>query len=254
MRIVVKIGSALISRGTSIDYNWLGDKIKEIADLIKGGNEVILVSSGAVAAGMEVQNLKERPTNTLELQLLSGQGQIKLMDFYKNWFRDESVFISQILVTHHNFATVKDRNNVTQIIHAYLKRGILPIINENDMICKEELDYERSFTDNDILAALVARGVKADLLVILTDVEGLYDGNPKKDSEASLIKEVREITDEVKSMATKETNSLGLGGMFSKVVAAEMATAEGIETIVGSGRMNLEGIITGELPRTSFPV
>jgi glutamate 5-kinase len=97
MRVVVKIGSALISRGCSINYNWLGDKIKEISDLMKEGHQVILVSSGSVAAGMEVRNVKVRPKDTVELQLLSGQGQVKLMEFYRNWFRDESIFVSHII-------------------------------------------------------------------------------------------------------------------------------------------------------------
>lgn len=252
MRLVIKIGSALISRGCSIDYNWLGDKIKEISRLMKNGHEVILVSSGSVAAGMEVRNIKQRPKNTVELQLLSGQGQIKLMEFYRNWFRDESVFIAQILVTHHNFATSKEKKSVHNIVEAYIERGILPILNENDLVNKEELDYERLFTDNDILSSLVAKELEADLLVMLTDVDGLFNGNPKKDSSAELISVVEKIDNEIKNMATPETNALGLGGMFSKVTAAEICIKAGIDTIVGSGYRDLERIISGEEPRTIF--
>ncbi|MBN2618277.1 MAG: glutamate 5-kinase [Spirochaetales bacterium] len=252
MRVVVKIGSALISRGCSINYNWLGDKIKEISGLMKEGHEIILVSSGSVAAGMEVRNLKERPKKTLELQLLAGQGQVKLMEFYRNWFRDESIFVAQILVTHHNFATPKEKDSVHNIIEAYLERGILPIINENDLVNKEEMDYERLFTDNDILSSLVAKELKADLLVMLTDVDGLFDGNPKKDEDVKLIQQVDNITDEIKAMATPETNSLGLGGMISKVTAAETCTKCGIDTIVGSGFKELSKLISGEEPRTLF--
>lgn len=252
MRVVVKIGSALISRGHSINYNWLGDKIKEIAGLIKEGHEVILVSSGSVAAGMEVRNLKVRPRETVELQLLSGQGQVKLMEFYRNWFRDESIFVAQILVTHHNFATSKEKKSVHNIVEAYLERGILPIINENDLVNKEELDYERLFTDNDILASLVAKELDADLLVMLTDVDGLHDGNPKKDESAALIEVVDKIDRKIRDMATSETNSLGLGGMYSKVTAAETCTKAGIDTIVGSGFRDLTKIINGEEPRTLF--
>ncbi|OQY40413.1 MAG: hypothetical protein B6229_01800 [Spirochaetaceae bacterium 4572_7] len=187
MRIVVKIGSALISRGHSINYNWLGDKIREISKLMQDGHQVVLVSSGSVAAGMEVRNIKKRPKDTLELQLLSGQGQVKLMEFYRNWFRDESIFVAQILVTHHNFATSKEKESVHNIVEAYINRGILPIINENDLVNKEELEYERLFTDNDILSAFVAKELNADLLVMLTDVDGLYNGNPKKDNNVKLI-------------------------------------------------------------------
>jgi glutamate 5-kinase len=252
MRVVVKIGSALISRGTSINYNWIGDKIKEISGLIKEGHEVILVSSGAVAAGMEVRNLKVRPKDTLELQLLSGQGQVKLMEFYRNWFRDESIFVAQILVTHHNFATAKDLESIKSIINAYLERGILPIMNENDLVNKEELEYERLFTDNDILASLVARELHADVLILLTDVDGLYNGNPKKDPEAKLILEVEKIDKNIKDMATAETNSLGLGGMYSKIKAAETCTRVGIKTIVGGGNRPLGGLLSGDEPRTVF--
>lgn len=252
MRIVVKIGSALISRGCRINYNWLGDKIKEISELIKDGNQVVLVSSGSVAAGMEVRNIKTRPKETVELQLLSGQGQVKLMEFYRNWFRDESIFVSQILVTHHNFATSKEKQSVHNIIEAYLERGILPIMNENDLVNKEELDYERIFTDNDILSSLIAKELSADLLVMLTDVDGLYNGNPKKDDKAKLIPVVENIDEHIKSMATGETNSLGLGGMISKVSAAETCTTVGIDTIVASGYSELKKIISGDAPRTLF--
>lgn len=252
MRIVVKIGSALISRGCSINYNWLGDKIKEISALIKEGNQVVLVSSGSVAAGMEVRNVKVRPKETVELQLLSGQGQVKLMEFYRNWFRDESVFVAQMLVTHHNFATSKEKQSVHNIIEAYLERGILPIMNENDLVNKEELDYERLFTDNDILSSLIAKEMNADLLVMLTDVDGLYNGNPKKDKNAELISVVEKIDKSIKNMATPETNSLGLGGMFSKVAAAETCVKAGIDTIVASGHKDLGQIISGTVPRTLF--
>lgn len=252
MRIVVKIGSALISRGHRINYNWIGDKIKEIATLMKEGHQVVLVSSGSVAAGMEVRNIKDRPKETLELQLLAGQGQVKLMEFYRNWFRDESIFVAQILVTHHNFATSKEKQSVHNIIEAYLERGILPILNENDLVNKEELDYQRLFSDNDILSSLVAKEMEADLLVMLTDVDGLYNGNPKKDDHAELIKVVDTIDDKIREMATPETNSLGLGGMISKVTAAQTCTAAGIDTIVASGHRNLSGIISGSEPRTLF--
>lgn len=252
MRIVIKIGSALISRGCSIDYNWLGDKIKEISILIKDGHQIVLVSSGAVAAGMEVRNIKVRPIETVELQLLSGQGQVKLMEFYRNWFRDESVFVAQMLLTHHNFATTKEKQSVHNIIEAYLERGILPIMNENDLVNKEELDYERLFTDNDILSSLIAKEMNADLLVMLTDVNGLYNGNPKTDKNAKLISVVEKIDKHIKAMATPETNSLGLGGMFSKVSAAETCVEVGIETIVASGHKNLSKIISGDAPRTLF--
>jgi glutamate 5-kinase len=252
MRILIKIGSALISSRNRIQYRWLKGKVREIAGLHRAGHQIILVSSGAVAAGMEVEGLTERPRETLQLQLLSGIGQIKLMKYYKDYFKPEGVRVAQILLTHHNFATGSEEATIRTIIEAYLTRGVVPIVNENDMINKEEVEFKPVFSDNDILAALVAVRARVDLLLILTDVDGLFRANPKKHAHVEFIEEVRTIDREIEAMAARETNPLGLGGMASKVQAARAASGEGIRTIVANGRYRLPEVLDGGVRRTVF--
>ncbi len=252
MRILIKIGSALISRGDRIDYPWLSGKVAEIAALHRRSHELVIVSSGAVAAGMEVEGLAARPKDTLKLQLLAGEGQIKLMKTYKDLFKAHGIRIAQVLLTHHNFDTPEEEKTIRQIMGAYLKQGTVPIVNENDLVNKEELEHKRLFTDNDILAALVAIRLKADLAMILTDVDGLFRGNPKKDAAAELVEEVRVIDDEIRRMASRDTSSLGTGGMYSKIQAAEMLTCAGIDTLVACGRHPLEEVLENRVRRTLF--
>ena len=166
MTILVKMGSALISEGPRIRFPWLAQKVWEIAALIEEGHRFLIVSSGAVAAGMELQGITTRPQDTLDLQLLSGIGQVRLMRYYKDLFKERGVSVAQILLTHHNFASDRERDTITQIIDAYLSRGIVPVVNENDMVDKEEFDFEKSFSDNDILAAIVAVNARVDLAVL----------------------------------------------------------------------------------------
>ena len=148
MTILLKIGSALISDTASIRREWLAEKIDEIAILAKKGYRFLLVSSGAVAAGMELKKMTTRPQDVLQLQLLSGIGQIRLMKYYKDLFLERGVTVAQILLTHHNFASLRERETIRQIIGAYLDSSVIPIINENDMVDKEEFDYKETFTDN----------------------------------------------------------------------------------------------------------
>jgi len=252
MKIVIKFGSALISGSGRINYQWLERKVEEIAGLHKQGCQPIIVSSGAVAAGMEIENLTHSPKETLELQLLAGEGQVRLMKHYKDLFMVHSIFVAQVLLTHHNFAKKAEIETIKQIMNAYLEKRTIPIINENDLVNKEEFEYERVFTDNDILAALVATLLKVDLAVILTDVDGLYLGDPKENRDARLIEEVESIDAGIIRMASKATNPLGLGGMSSKVKAAAMITSAGINTIVANGRYGMSDILANRVKRTLF--
>jgi glutamate 5-kinase len=254
MRICIKIGTALISRDSRLNYRWLKGKVHQIADLQKQGNEIAIVSSGAVAAGMEIAGQKIRPTETLKLQMMSGMGQVRLMKYYKDYFKPEGIHVAQILLTHHNFASKNEEATIREIMEAYFQAGVIPIVNENDMINKEEVEFKPVFTDNDILAALVAIRIRADLLLILTDVDGLYRGNPKHDRRAEFIEEVQLIDRHVEEMAAKESNPLGLGGMASKVRAAKMVASHGIETIVANGRFPLEHVLSKKVARTLFRV
>ncbi len=252
MRILIKIGSAQISKGSKIHYSWLKSKVKEIAELQKKDNEIIIVSSGAVVAGMEVEGLTKRPLDVIKLQLLSGVGQIRLMKYYKDYFKTHKIFVSQILLTHHSIALDEEKKTIIQIINAYLKQKTIPIINENDLVCKEELEYKRMFTDNDILTALVGTAVKTDIVIILTDVDGLFKSNPKTNSNAELIEKVEKFDDSIREMASNETNELGLGGMLSKLEAAEILNKSGIDVLVANGKYKLNDIIENNVKRTIF--
>jgi glutamate 5-kinase len=252
MRICVKIGTALISRNNRLNYRWLKGKVREIAALQQQGNEIAIVSSGAVAAGMEIAGQTIRPTDTLELQMMSGMGQVRLMKYYKDYFKPEGIHVAQILLTHHNFASKNEEATIREIMESYLNVGVIPIVNENDMINKEEVEFKPVFTDNDILAAMVAVRIRAQLLLILTDVDGLYQGNPKQEHRAKFIDEVQVIDRRIEQMAAKESNPLGLGGMASKVRAAKMVASHGIDTIVANGRYPLDQVLCRKVARTLF--
>jgi glutamate 5-kinase len=256
MKLLIKIGSALISRGNRIARDWLNTKVDEISMLFREGHQICLVSSGAVAAGMEIQGLRTRPQTTLDLQLLSGQGQVRLYRYYGDFFKERYIFSAQVLLTHHNFDNPQEVETLVQILNEYMRRGVIPIINENDLINKEELEDRAVFSDNDILAALVARAVKADLALILTNVDGLYPQDPQNTRNTaqadSIISEVHEITPEIKTMASQGKSALGLGGMLSKVQAAEMITAAGLPLIIANGNYSLQDIIENKVPRTYF--
>ena len=227
MRILIKIGSALISKNHKIDYSWLAVKIQQMAALQKAGNSIVLVTSGAVAAGMEINGLQERPQEVLRLQMLSGQGQVKLIRFYQAQFDIHNVPIGQVLLTHHNFDKEKELKCIVSIIDAYCRAGVIPVINENDMVSKDELsDKERIFTDNDILTALVGKNIGADLTVILTDVDGLYTADPKSGG-GEIVRDVKTVTDDIFKMATKKTNA-------------------------ANGKYALTDILEGKSPRTFF--
>jgi glutamate 5-kinase len=179
-------------------------------------------------------------------------GQIRLMKYYKDYFKFEGIHVAQILLTHHNFASKNEEATIREIMESYLSAGIIPIVNENDMINKEEVEFKPVFTDNDILAALVALRIEAQLLLILTDVDGLYQANPKQDRRVRLVEEVDLIDQRIERMAAKGSNPLGLGGMASKVRAARIAVSHGIDTIVANGRYPLVQVLDEKVPRTRF--
>ena len=248
MRLLIKIGTGVIGAGSQLNRSWLRGKVAEIATLIRRGDEVVLVSSGAVAAGMEMVGMTNRPRAPLELQMLSGIGQIPLTHCYQELFREHELQVAQVLLTHYSFDTPREERTILRILDGYLSRGTVPVINENDLVNKEEFDFRGHFTDNDILAALVANSIKPDLAIILTDVDGLHAGG----EEGPLIPEVKQVDDSVRAHASRETSSLGLGGMLSKVEAAGMMTAQGIDVIVGNGSVALTRLIEGAAPRTIF--
>ena len=254
MTRLIKIGSALISPSGRLDHVFLISKCTEIAALLDAGDRIVLVSSGAVAAGMEVTDHTERPDETLELQLLAGIGQTRLMKYYRDYLGYYGRQTAQLLLTHHNFASPGEERTVSRLLEAYLDRGIVPIINENDVVNKEELEHRGHFTDNDVLAALVAERLHVDQALLLTNVDGLMhrrsDGNGGQSH--TLVRTVDAVTEQVKALAWSRPSAVGLGGMYSKVVAAGRMTARGIEVIVGNGRLPLATLIHDPRQRTVF--
>lgn len=252
MTVLVKIGSALISRGNRINYEWLQRKVDELAMLYREGHRILIVSSGAVAAGMELMGQRKRPADTLHQQMLAGMGQVRLSRYYKDLFKEKYIMTAQMLLTHHNFDTPDEVTTIVEILRAYLDEGVVPIVNENDMINKEELESEGAFTDNDILAAFVARTVGVDKALILTNVDGLYRSDPNGEhGDTDFIPRVDVIDDAIHSMAQLGKSDLGLGGMRSKIIAAEMMKEKGISTIIGNGAYPIPDLLEGKVRATT---
>ncbi|MBS3098574.1 glutamate 5-kinase [Candidatus Woesearchaeota archaeon] len=253
-RIIIKIGTAIITQNKILNEKWLREKIKEIAHLKNTGKEILVISSGAVGTGMLLEGLTSRPKEILKLQMLSGKGQPMLMNIYRENFAKHEIQTAQVLLTHHNFSNAEEVRTFRDVVNGYLKEGTIPIINENDIISKDEFTSPKTgyFSDNDELSAMVALSLDVDLLVILTDVDGLFTSDPRKNPEAKLVPVVRNVTDEIIRMASKDTNGMGLGGMLSKVMAAKKVSEKGTITIVGNGLKKLDDIISGKSGRTIF--
>ncbi|GAE27832.1 glutamate 5-kinase [Halalkalibacter wakoensis JCM 9140] len=229
-RIVVKIGSrSLTSRNGEISYRKLVRFVDEIAKLKDDGHELILVSSGAVSAGYRKLGFIERPTNLSEKQAAASIGQCLLMEAYSERFGSHGYVASQILITRSDFSDQNRYMNARNTIQVLLERGVVPIVNENDTITIKQL----KFGDNDTVSAKVAGLVEADQLVILSDIDGLYDDNPQVNPNAKLLEVVHDITPEIEAAAGDAGSEAGTGGMCSKIEAVKISLAAGIETFIG---------------------
>jgi glutamate 5-kinase len=249
-RIVVKIGSSSLTgaRG-SLSRDKLASHSRALAELHKAGEEVILVSSGAVAAGSGTLNLSSRP-KTIELkQAAAAIGQGLLMQAYNEEFSQRLISVAQVLLTRHDFAVRESYNNALNTLTTLLEYRVLPIINENDTV----VVTRDSFGDNDMLAALVSALVHADLLIILTDTNGLYDKDPRRDPEAKRIDRMKSVTPEILEVAGGAGSSVGTGGMYAKVKAAERALTLGVPVFIGTATdESLLPIISGNGDGTYF--
>lgn len=250
-RIVVKIGSSSLTnnKGELDELKFL-DHISAIAALKKDGHEVVLVSSGAVAAGFRKLGYSSRPVTTKGKQAAAAVGQSVLIQAYNDHFAQHGVTIAQVLLTRSDFQHKLRYKNAYATLTELLERSILPIINENDTVSVEEL----TFGDNDMLSALVSGLVHADNLIILTDVNGLYTANPAKDPDAERIDVVAEITEEMLGFASGAGSKVGTGGMESKLGAAKHATTAGVEVFIGKGEgeQKLVNILNGAGDGTYF--
>ena len=251
-RVVIKLGTSTLTHRTGrLNIRRVEKLVKIIADIQNAGNQVILVSSGSIGLGMAKLGLLERPSDTPTTQACAAVGQCELMYLYDKQFSEYSITVAQLLLT--KYVLLEDRRkNVENALEQTIKMGVIPIVNENDTVAIDELELEVG--ENDSLAATVATIAKADLLIIMSDIDGLYDKDPHTHPDAKLIPQVDEINEEIRLLAGGAGSKLGTGGMITKINAAEIATKNGIDMVIVNGREpeNLYKIFDGVPTGTKF--
>jgi glutamate 5-kinase len=251
-RVVIKLGSSIVAEHSGELREEVLRRICDVvASLHAAGKEVVIVSSGAIARGVRIMGLPARPGAVEELQAASAVGQGKLYRVYDELLRERELLSAQLLLTFMDMSARTHYLNARQTLRKLLDWRVVPVINENDTTATDEI----SFGDNDFLAAQVAILVAADLLVLLTDIDGLYTADPRKDPEARLVHEVSDFEALESIEVGHSTSPLGSGGMRSKVVAADMATAAGIRAVICNGVRAgaLEAVLAGHMEGTNFP-
>ena len=232
MRIVVKVGTSTLAHPTGRMNIFLVEELcKVLSDLKNIGHEVILVSSGAIGMGMGKLNFKERPSDIPTKQAAAAVGQCELMYTYDRLFSQYNHTTAQVLITGSDLKNEQRHQNFENTLNRLLELDALPIINENDTVATDEI----VIGDNDTLAAIVSVSVKADLLVLLSDIDGLYTADPRRDKSAKLLSKVEALTPEIMALGEGKGSSLGTGGMKTKLHAAEIATSEGIDMVIANG-------------------
>lgn len=250
-RIVIKVGTSTLTHKTGrLNIRRMERFVKVLADIQNSGHEVIIVSSGAIGLGMSKMGLAERPKETTMKQACAAVGQCELMYIYDKLFGEYNINVAQILLTKYVLET--SRKNVENTFARLIERGIIPIVNENDTVAIDELELE--FGENDTLAALVGVLCGADMLIILSDIDGLFDGDPRTSPEARLIPVVTEIDDRIRSLAGGAGSGLGSGGMITKINAAKIAMDSGFDMAILNGRRPdvLYELFDGSQPGTVF--
>ena len=232
-RIIIKVGSSLVTNeGKGLDHKAIAQWTQQIAHLRSLGKEIVLVSSGAIAEGMQRLGFEKRPTAIDELQACAAVGQMDLVQIYETSFRVHNIRTAQVLLTHADLADRERYLNARSALFTLLRFGVVPIINENDTVVTDEI----KFGDNDTLGALVANLIDADALIILTDQKGLFSADPRKDPNATLISEAIAGDPALEKMAGGAGSHIGSGGMLTKVLAAKRAALSGAHTIIAWGR------------------
>jgi glutamate 5-kinase len=232
-RIIVKVGSSLVTNdGQGLDHEAIAKWAAQIADLRRLGKQVVLVSSGAIAEGMQRLGFTKRPTGIHELQACAAVGQMGLVQIYETSFRQHGLHTAQVLLTHADLADRERYLNARSTLFTLLDFGVIPIINENDTVVTDEI----KFGDNDTLGALVANLIEADVLVILTDQKGLYTADPRKDPAAEFVHHAKAGNPALEVMAGGAGSSIGRGGMLTKILAAKRAATSGAHTVIAWGR------------------
>ena len=251
MRIVIKVGTSTLTHATgNLNIRHVEELCKVISDLKNAGHEVILVSSGAIGMGVGKLGLSERPKDMPTKQAAAAVGQCELMYVYDKQFSEYGHNIAQILLTGDDIENEERNKNFSNTLNRLIELGVLPIINENDTVSTAEI----AVGDNDTLAAIVAMEARADLLMLLSDIEGLYTADPHKDLSAKLISEVREMTDEIRALGGGAGSSLGTGGMFTKLRATSMCMERGIDMVIirGDRPALLYDVVEGHSVGTRF--
>ena len=250
-RIVIKVGTSTLTHSTGkTNIRRMKALVAVISDIVNSGIEVALVTSGAIGVGVGKLGLKDRPTDTAGKQAAATVGQCELMFMYDKMFGEFGHATGQFLITKRDVEHEECHNNLINAFEKTFEYGAIPIINENDAVAVEEIVYG----DNDSLSAIVAKLVKADALLILTDIDGLYDDNPNENEDARIIPVVEEITEGLFEIAGGKGSKFGTGGMITKLIAAQIATEAGIDTIIINGfdADNIYKVLDGHQVGTFF--
>ncbi len=250
-RIVVKFGTAILTlENGRLNEDLIGQWVSLLSDLKDQGKEIVIVTSGAVGAGVGELNLPGRPKSLPDKQAVAAIGQSLLMRIYNEAFHTRGYHVAQVLLTRGDMDDRRRHLNVRNCLNRLLEMGVVPIINENDTVVVDEL----AFGDNDILSAIIASKIQADLLGIFSDVEGLYDCDPRTNPAAQVVPLITSFNSSVEAMASKTTSALGSGGMHSKILAAQAANRAGVPVVIAYGRTpeNLKAILVGAPVGTRF--
>lgn len=251
MRIVVKVGTSTLAYPTGcLDIRHVEILVKTLSDLKNAGHEIVLVSSGAIGMGVGRLSLKGRPEDMPTKQAAASVGQCELMYTYDKLFGEYNHIVGQVLLTGDDFTHENRKKNFENTILRLIEFGVIPVVNENDTIATDEI----SVGENDTLAAMVACSVDADLLILLSDIDGLYTKDPHKCDDAKLIPLVMELTPEIQELAEGEGSGLGTGGMITKLQAAKIAMEHGFDMVIANGARprRLYNIVEGETVGTRF--
>ncbi|MBM7868811.1 glutamate 5-kinase [Clostridium pascui] len=250
-KIIVKVGSSTLTYNNGLlNLSHIEHLVRQLADIHNQGYSVVLVSSGAIGAGMGKLGLKERPKSIPEKQAAAAVGQGLLMHMYEKIFSEYGKTVAQVLLTKEDMTNEVRRENAHNTFSALLNQNVIPIINENDAVVVDEIKVG----DNDTLSALVSELIEGDLLILMSDIDGLYDSDPRKNKDAKLINTVEKITEEIEACAGGAGSNLGTGGMATKINAAKIATASGISMVIvnGDNAEVLSKVISGDAVGTWF--
>ena len=256
-RIVVKVGTSTLTHDTgAANLMRIEQLVRVLADLQGYGHEIILVTSGAISIGTRKMKLNKRPQELRMKQAIAAVGQCQLMHLYDKFFQEYNRSVAQILLTDEDVADEKRAAHLSGTFDALLEMGVIPIVNENDSVSSAEIETGASkiLGDNDTLSAIVAKLTKADMLILLSDIDGLFDADPRKEKEAKLIHEVKTLDENILKMAGGAGSKHGTGGMVTKLNAAKIATEAGCDMVITNGERpeDIYEIVKGHAVGTKF--